>query len=148
MSRIDPLRTTYCAVQQFGGDGSTGTVLRARVRTMAEQQIVTGPKMGLAQATKVTEAVTTATRTAGAFGRGNLEATARSAQIYLAGTQDLGRQVLGIAQALSGQAFEGAKALAAAKSVREAVEIQASLVRGAVERSLSEGTELQQAAAK
>ena len=115
---------------------------------MAEQQTVTGLKMSLAQVTKVTEAVTLAAQKAGAFGRGNLEATAKSAQVYLAGTQDLGRQVFGVAQALSGQTFEGAQALAAAKSVREAVEIQTSLVRSAVERSLSEGTKLQQAAAK
>ena len=113
---------------------------------MAAQQTVTGLEMSLAQMTKVTEAVTAAAQKAGAFGRDNLEATAKSAQVYLAGTHDLGRQVFGVAQALSGQTFEGAKALAAAKSVREAVEIQTSLVRSAVERSLSEGTKLQQAA--
>jgi phasin family protein len=131
-------------VQQFGGDGSTEAALKARNKPMTEQQTATG----LAQMTKATDVVANSAQKACAFGRGNLEATARAVQTYLAGTQSLGRQGFDVAQALNRQAFEGAKAMAAAKSVREAVEIQTSLVRSAIERSLSEGTKLHQAAMK
>ena len=98
------------------------------------------------QVTKTAEALSRAARDAAAFGRGNLEAVTQAAQAYVQGTQELSRQALVLAQDLNTQAVEGAKALAGAKSLREAVEIQARLARTALERVASEGARLQQAA--
>lgn len=98
------------------------------------------------QVTKTTEAFTKAARDVAEFGRGNLEAVKQSAQAYLEGTQELSRQALAFSQDLNTQAIEGAKALAGAKSFKEAADIQAVFVRAAFERATSEGTRLQQAA--
>jgi hypothetical protein len=98
------------------------------------------------QATKTTEAFTKAARDAAEFGRGNIEAVRQSAQAHLEGTRELSRQALAFAQDLNTRAIEGAKALAGAKSLKEAADIQAVFVRAALERATGEGTRLQQAA--
>lgn len=93
-----------------------------------------------------TEAFTQAARDAAALGRGNLEAVAQSVHAYFQGTQELSRQVLALAQELNGQALDGAKALAGAKSLREAAEIQASFARTTFGQAANEAARLQQAA--
>jgi hypothetical protein len=103
------------------------------------------PETTMDQVTKTTEAFTKAARDAAEFGRGNLEAVTRSAQAYLQGTQELGRQALASAQELNAQALAAAKALAGAKSLKEATEIQALFVRAAFDRTASEARKLQQA---
>ena len=103
-------------------------------------------EMIMNQVTKTAEAFSRAAQDAAAFGRGNLEAVTQAAQAYVQGTQELSRQALALAQELNTQAVEGARALARAKSLREAAEIQAHLARTALERVASEGARLQQAA--
>jgi hypothetical protein len=98
------------------------------------------------QVTMTAEAFTTAARDAAAFGRGNLEAVAQSAQAYLQGTQELSRRAFALAQDLNMQAIEGAKALAGAKSLKEATDIQTVFARTAFDRVTREGSRLQQAA--
>ena len=98
------------------------------------------------QVTKTAEALSNATRDAAAFGQDNLKAVARSAQLYVQGAQDLGRQAFAFAEALNAQAIAGAKALAGAKSLKEAAEVQARFARSAFERAANEGPKLQQAA--
>ena len=85
---------------------------------------------------------------AAAFGRGNVEALAKSAQIYVSGVQDLNRQALAMVQGLTDQALEGAKALGGVRSLKEAVEIQAGLARSAFERTIGDATKLQETALK
>ena len=85
---------------------------------------------------------------AAAFGRGNVEALAKSAQAYVSGVQDLNRQTAAMVQELTEQALEGAKALSGVRSLKEAAEIQAGLTRAAFERAVSETTKLQEAALK
>ena len=97
------------------------------------------------QATKTAEAFTKTARDAAEFGRGNLEAVAQATQAYLQGTQELGRQALALAQDLNAQALEGAKAVAGAKSLKEATEIQALFARTAFDRTASETSKLQRA---
>ncbi len=85
---------------------------------------------------------------AAAFGRGNVEALAKSAQAYVAGVQDLSRQTAAMVQGLTEQALEGAKALSGVRSLKEATEIQTNLTRSAFERAVSETTKLQETALK
>ena len=98
------------------------------------------------QMTITTEAFSKAARDAAEFGRSNLEALAQSTQTYIQGTQTLGRQAFALAQDLNTQALEGAKALAGAKSLKEAADIQAQFTRTAFERAAREGSRLHQAA--
>jgi len=102
-------------------------------------------EMTMDQVTKTLEAFTKTARDAAEFGRGNLEAVAQATQAYFQGTQELGRQAFAFAQALNGQALEGATALAGAKSLKEAAEIQAVFARTAFDRTASEATKVQQA---
>jgi phasin family protein len=85
---------------------------------------------------------------AAAFGRGNMEAFAKSAQAYASGVQDLSRQTMAMVQGLTDQALEGAKALSGVRSLKEAAEIQAGLARSAFERAVSDSTKLQETALK
>jgi hypothetical protein len=80
------------------------------------------------------------------FGRGNLEAVTQSAQIYLTGMQDLGRQYVATMMGLAQHTLEGAKGFAGVRSLRDAMALQASLTRASVERALGEGAKLQRAA--
>jgi hypothetical protein len=83
---------------------------------------------------------------AAAFGRGNLEAVAQSAQACLTGLQDLGRQYVATMQGLTQHALDGAKGFAGVRSLQDAMALQASLTRASVERAFGEGAKLQQAA--
>lgn len=82
------------------------------------------------------------------FGRGNVEAFTKSAQLYFTGVQDLSRHLVTTFQAYSDQAIEGAKALSAAKSLKDVADVQASLARTAMEKSLADMTKFQEAAMK
>ena len=97
------------------------------------------------QVTKTAEAFTKAARDAAEFGRGNIGAVAQATQAYLRDTQELSRQALALVQDLNAQALEGAKALVGAKSLKEAVEVQALFARAAFDRAAGETTKLQQA---
>ena len=92
------------------------------------------------------EALSEASNGATELGRGNLEAVARSAQAYLTGMQDLGRQYAAAVQGLTQHALEGGKALAGARSLQDAMALQASLTRASVERALVEAAKLRHAA--
>ncbi|MBW8270660.1 phasin family protein [Caldovatus aquaticus] len=97
------------------------------------------------QATKAAEGLFKVANEAVEFGRGNLEAVAKSAQTWTVGVQDLSRQTFAVVQSLTDQALENAKALIAAKSLKEAADLQANFARSALERALSEAARLQEA---
>lgn len=100
------------------------------------------------QVTKQAETFFKAAEEAAEFGRGNLEAVTKSAQLMAVGFQDLGKQVFAVTQALTDHAMESAKALAAVKSLKEAADIQAAFAKASMERSMSEATKLQEATMK
>ena len=123
------------------------------------EQTVTGLKDGMAQATagfektqaKVKEGVEKAMKTAEefvAFGQGNLEAFAKSGQIWAAGVQDLQKQFAATAQASFEEAVATFKAITTAKSLKDAFDLQASLARGAIEKTLAESGKLSDASLK
>jgi hypothetical protein len=103
---------------------------------------------GMEQMTKTAEGFFKAAEEAAEFGRGNLEAMTKSAQLFAVGFQDIGKQMFAVSQALTDHALESAKALAAVKSVKEAADIQAAFARASMERSMSEAAKLQEATFK
>jgi phasin family protein len=82
------------------------------------------------------------------FGQGNLEAFAKAGQIWVTGVQDLGKQVAATAQAQLDQTVATFKALAAAKSFKEAVDLQSTLARSTVETAVAETGKLTDASLK
>ena len=72
------------------------------------------------------------------FGQGNLEALVKCSQIWAAGVQDLGKQVAASAQAQLDQTMATFKALAGVKSLKEAIDLQASVARASMEKAVAE----------
>jgi phasin family protein len=92
------------------------------------------------------EAMSKAGNFMAAFGRGNLAALTQSTQAYMAGLQELSRLQVAMVQGLTHQAVENATALASAKTPQDVLAVQTNLARASIQRFLSEGTKLQQAA--
>jgi phasin family protein len=103
---------------------------------------------GMEHMTKQAEGFFKAAEEAAEFGRGNIEAMTKSAQLLAVGFQDLGKQIFAISQALTDHAMESAKALAGVKSLKEAADIQAAFAKASIERSMSEAAKLQEATFK
>jgi len=123
------------------------------------EQTVTAIKDGMAKAgagfektqEQVKEGVEKAMKTAEelmAFNQGNFEAVVKSGKIWSAGVQDLTQQVVASAQASFDETLATCRALAAVKSLREAVDLQTSLARTAVEKALSEAGRITDASVK
>jgi hypothetical protein len=117
---------------------------------------VAGLKDGMAQATagfaetqaKVKEGMDKAMKTAEelvAFSQGNVEAMVKSGQIWAAGVQDLGKQIAANAQASFDETI---KALSSVKSLKDAFDLQASLARSTMEKTLAESGKLTDASMK
>lgn len=111
-------------------------------------QRMTTMEITMTQANKATETMMKAAEEAAEFGRGNVEAFTKATQIYVAGVQDLGRQTFAMMQGLTDQAIEGAKALGSVKSLHEVAQVQSSLARAAMERSVAETAKLGEQALK
>jgi hypothetical protein len=106
-------------------------------------------KQGVAYATAATaeaseKAIKSATDFA-AFNQASLKALAQAGQILTTGSQDLFRQIAMSTQSAFAEAMSGFQALASAKSVKEHVELQASLARTSASRAVSEGSRFAQA---
>lgn len=82
------------------------------------------------------------------FGQGNLEAFVKASQIWVAGVQDLSKQVAATAQAQVEQTVATFKALAGVKSLKEAVDLQTSLARTSMEKAVAETGKLTDASLK
>jgi len=83
-----------------------------------------------------------------AFGQGNLEAVMKSGQIWSAGWQDLSRQMAATAQASFEETVSTFKALSGVKSLKDAMDLQASLARATLEKTFSESGKLTDASFK
>ncbi|MEO9188604.1 MAG: phasin family protein [Acetobacteraceae bacterium] len=83
-----------------------------------------------------------------AFGQGNFEAMVKSGQIWATGLQDLGKQVAATAQAHIEETMSAFKAIAGAKTVKDAFEVQTSLARTAIEKTLAESSRLTESSIK
>lgn len=100
---------------------------------------------------KVKEGMEKAMKTAEelmAFSQGNLEAMVRSGQIWASGMQDLGKQMAATAQASFDETMSTFKALTSAKSLKDAFDLQATLARTTLEKTLAESGKLTDASMK
>jgi phasin family protein len=120
---------------------------------------VAGLKNGMAQATagfaetqaKVKEGMEKAMKTAEelvAFGQGNVEALVKSGQIWAAGVQDIGKQMAASAQASFDETMSTFKAFTSVKSLKDAFDLQSSLARSTMEKTLAESGRLTDASLK
>lgn len=100
---------------------------------------------GMDQATKAAEQMFKAAEEAVEFGRGNIEAVTKSAQLWATGSQDIARQYAAAAQGFADHAMESAKAFASVKSLKEVAELQASFAKAAFEKASSETSKFQEA---
>ena len=121
----------------------------ARTSTMIEDGAKTArttTETTMQQATKTAEGFYKAAEEAAEFGRGNMEALTRSTQALTTGMQELGRQYFAMSQAMTDHAMESAKALSGVRSLKEVTDIQTAFARASMERSMTEGSKLQEAA--
>jgi len=82
------------------------------------------------------------------FTKGNIEAFVQSSTILTEGMQDLARASLAFGQVAFAEGMENAKALAAVKSVREAMDLQATFAKASTEKLVAETTKLSESTAK
>lgn len=71
------------------------------------------------------------------FGQGNVEAFVKSSQIVASGLQDISKQVAVNAQAAMDETLSTVRAFASVRSVREAIDLQASLARNSFEKAVN-----------
>ena len=72
------------------------------------------------------------------FGQGNVEAFVKSGQVFAAGMQHLTKQMAASAQASLDEAMGTFRAIATARSVREAMDLQAALARSTLEQAMTQ----------
>ncbi len=83
-----------------------------------------------------------------AFGQGNLEALLKSGQIWAAGVQDLSKQMAASAQSSFDETMSTFKAMTSVKSLKDAMDLQASLARSTLEKTLAKSGKLTDASFK
>ncbi|MCX7374157.1 MAG: phasin family protein [Alphaproteobacteria bacterium] len=125
---------------------STAQAQKVMADTTAQAKAAVEKSMETAQ--KTAADMMKAAEDAAEFGRGNVEAFTKAAQLYFTGVQDLGRHMMTTFQGYSDQAIEGAKALSTAKSLKDVADVQATLARTALEKSLADMSKFQEAAMK
>lgn len=75
------------------------------------------------------------------FGQGNVEAIVKSSQIFATGMQDLTKQIAATTQASFNEAINTFRAMTTVRSVKDALELQASLTRSTMEAALRQTTQ-------
>ena len=83
-----------------------------------------------------------------AFGQANLEAFVKSGQIWSAGVQELTKQFASSAKASFDESVSTFKAISTAKSVKEAMELQSTFAKAALEKAMAESNKLTDASIK
>lgn len=82
------------------------------------------------------------------FGQGNVEAVMKSSQIWATGLQDLSKHFAATAQASIDETMATVKALSSVKSLKEAMDMQSSLAKTAMEKMMAESGKLTDASMK
>ena len=96
---------------------------------------------GLQKAIKTTEGLV-------AFSQGNIEAMTRSGQILMSGLQDIGQTMAASAKTGMEEAMTGFKTFGSVKSFKELFDLQASMMRSAMERSVAQTGQLTESCMK
>lgn len=107
----------------------------------AQAQLQSGMQQGMRRAIGSAEALVR-------FQQGNIEAMGRATLIMLEGMQGLARSMSGQAQAALEDGANTVRALSEAKSIHEALSLQAGFARASVERAASGSKELTEQALK
>ena len=76
------------------------------------------------------------------FGQGNVEALVKSSQIVATGLQDLSKQLAANAQATMDETMSTFRAMATVRSIKEAMDLQASLARSTFEKAMQQTGQL------
>ncbi len=82
------------------------------------------------------------------FGQGNVEAFMKSSQIWATGLQDLSKHFAATAQASMDETMATVKAMAAVKSLKEAMDMQSTLAKTAMEKMMAESGKVTDASMK
>jgi phasin family protein len=77
-----------------------------------------------------------------AFSQANLEAFVKSGQIWSAGVQELTKQIASSAKASFDESVSTFKAMSTAKSVKEAIDLQSTFAKAALEKAMAESNKL------
>ena len=77
-----------------------------------------------------------------AFGQGNVEALVKSGHILAMGVQDLTKQLAATAQASMEEAMSNLRAMSGIRTFQQAVELQTTLARTAVEKAVSQTSQV------
>jgi phasin family protein len=83
-----------------------------------------------------------------AFSQANLEAFVKSGQIWSAGVQELTKQLASSAKASFDDSVSTFKAMSTVKSVKEAMDLQSSFAKAALEKAMAESNKLTDASIK
>jgi phasin family protein len=83
-----------------------------------------------------------------AFSQANLEAFVKSGQIWSAGMQELTKQMATSAKASFDESVSTFKALSTVKSVKEAIDLQSTFAKAALEKAMAESNKLTDASIK
>ena len=82
------------------------------------------------------------------FGQGNVEAVIKSGQVLATGVQMLTKQMAATAQANLEETISTLKAIATARSVREALDLQAALARSTIEKAMTQSGQVAESTLK
>jgi hypothetical protein len=104
-----------------------------------------GLKQNIAAITGYSDKALTGVRELTAFNKDTLAAITQANQILVAGSQDLLRQTAQSGQEAIAEVQSGIRALVSAKTLKDGLELQASLIRASVTRLLSDSNRLSQA---
>jgi phasin family protein len=83
-----------------------------------------------------------------AFSQANIEAFVKSSQIWSAGVQELTKQMASTAKASFEESVSTFKAITTCKSVKEAMDLQSSFAKAALEKAMAESNKLTDASIK
>lgn len=131
---VDTAKLTAERVASFVESGSAQAVAGVEQTRVRVQE-------GMEKAMKTAEEIV-------AFGQGNMAALVRSGQIWATGLQDLGKQVAATAQGQIADTMTAFKAIAGAKSMKDAIEVQAALARSTIEKTVAESGRISESSLK
>ena len=83
-----------------------------------------------------------------AFGQGNVEAFVKSGQVLATGMQDLTKHMAAAAQASMQETMDTLRAMSGIRTFQQAVEMQASFARTAVEKAVTQTTQVAETSIK
>lgn len=83
-----------------------------------------------------------------AFSKANLDALVKSGSVFAKGAEDINKQLLAFARASFDQSVAAGRALLAAKSINEVVELQNSYAKQSLDSLVAETTKLQELSVK